>query len=481
MGMRSLTFKFVLIILGVSLAGIALVAILARWSTVEAFDRLLVDQARTDFISEVTTYYATAGTLTGIAAVLAPYPVGEDRPPPHPPNAAPRGSQPEVPLPQPVGPGDSPGTLPRFGLADADGRVVIPVGPFAPGQRMPAGEMQKGEPIVVDGSVIGTVIDPAIRPTRDPFEAQFLERVNQVLLFASLGAGLLAIVLGVGAARSITRPLRELTEATHSMMRGELKQEVPVRTHDELGELVTAFNNMSAEIAQADQQRRQMTADIAHDLRNPVTVILGYLEGMRDGTLAPSIERIAILCEEAQHLSSLVADLRTLSLADAGELALDVQTIVPQALLEHAAEAYRHEAERRGIALYVDVIPGLSTVDVDRDRMLQVLRNLVSNALRYTPPGGEIVLFGRRLGDSTVAIGVRDTGTGIAPETLPHIFDRFYRADAARQDKDGESGLGLAIVRSIVEAHGATIAVTSTPGAGTTFTIRIPASRNDSA
>jgi signal transduction histidine kinase len=261
------------------------------------------------------------------------------------------------------------------------------------------------------------------------------------------------------------------------MATGELEQQVVVRSRDELGELAAAFNQMSADLARASELRRQMTADIAHDLRTPLTVITGYLESLRDGVLQPSPARFDTIYNEAQQLQRLVEDLRTLSLADAGELPLNRQLVSPQELLEGLVAAYKHQAERQSIALHWQAEPGLPAINVDADRMMQVLSNLVSNALRYTPAGGQIALTAAQRG-AGVQLTVQDNGAGIAREALPHIFERFYRGDPARQQHDGESGLGLAIARSIVEAQGGTIAVQSALGAGTTFTIMLPGGRD---
>src|SRR6185437_2544546 len=218
-----------------------------------------------------------------------------------------------------------------------------------------------------------------------PQDQQILASTQQALILGSLAAFLIALGLGLFLARSLTRPVRELTTALHAIADGELQQAVPVRSRDELGALSTAFNQMSADLASANQQRRQMTADIAHDLRTPVTVISGYLEALRDGVLPPTPERFAILYEESQHLRGLIEDLRTLSLADAGELTLRRQPIAPATLLHRIAAIYAHQAEQQGIALRVAAHEQLPALHVDADRMVQVLSNLVSNALRYTP------------------------------------------------------------------------------------------------
>jgi signal transduction histidine kinase len=219
-----------------------------------------------------------------------------------------------------------------------------------------------------------------------------------------------------------------------------------------------------------------MTADIAHDLRTPLSVIQGYTEALDEGKFRDNPVVYSAMHKQVKHLTRLVEDLRTLSLADAGQLPLLRQPVDPQTLLEHSLLAYMPQAEQQGVALRVVTAPQLPTIAVDADRMAQVLGNLLSNALRYTPAGGEIVLSAEN-GGHTVVLRVQDNGAGIQAADLPHIFDRFYRADQSRSD-NGESGLGLAIAKSLVEAHGGKIAVASAPAAGTTFTIVLPALEN---
>jgi signal transduction histidine kinase len=273
-------------------------------------------------------------------------------------------------------------------------------------------------------------------------------------------------------ARTISRPVRELTAATQLVAQGELGHQVPVRGQDELGGLATSFNQMSSDLAQASASRRQMTADIAHELRTPLSVILGYAEGLREGKLQADEETFSVIHQETQHLNHLVDDLRTLALADAGELTLTCRPVAPRDLLARTATAYAPQAQRQDVALQMNVEEGLPSVEVDPDRFAQVLGNLVSNALRYTPAGGEITLMAG-LGSQSVVLRVKDNGAGIDPGVLPYIFERFYKGDKSRHE-DGESGLGLAIVKSIVEAHGGEILVESEPGQGAVFTIKIP-------
>ncbi len=452
--MRSLTLKLILAFLVVGITGAALAATFARWLTLEEFDRLVLDQAQSDFVSNVSAYYQANGSWAGVAEFL------------HPRTMAP-GPQ--------VQPGQAPPQPPPFSfmLVDLNGRVVIPARPHRLGDRIPAAELEQGKALEIDGQVVGTVLTTGSQPTLAPQEERYLTRTNQALLYAALGATAIALLLGVLLARTLARPLHELTAAIHAMTGGELEQHIPVRSQDELGELAAAFNQMSADLARANQLRRQMTADIAHDLRTPLTVISGYTESLRDGVLKPTPARFDTMYNEAQQLKRLVEDLRTLSLADANELPLNLEPVSPQALLEQSAAAYQHLAEQKNITLQVQADPQLPAINADPERMAQVFGNLVSNALRYTPDGGRIILSAQQRANA-VRLKVQDNGQGIAPGDLPRVFDRFYRGDTSRQQPNGESGLGLAIAKAIVEMHGGKISVETEIGSGTTFTIVLP-------
>ncbi len=231
---------------------------------------------------------------------------------------------------------------------------------------------------------------------------------------------------------------------------------------------------MSASLNRSNQLRRQMTADIAHDLRSPLAVISGYVESLRDGVLRPTPERFEVLYSETQHLQRLVEDLRTLSLADAGELSMNRLRTAPGELLSRLSAAYQGQAQSRGIDLKVEVASELPPIDVDPERMVQVLGNMVRNALAHTDPGGTIDLSARRE-DGHVVLAVHDTGEGMSPEVVSHVFERFYRGDAARPE-DGSSGLGLAIAKALVELQGGRVAAASAgPGQGSEFEVVLPA------
>jgi signal transduction histidine kinase len=372
---------------------------------------------------------------------------------------------------------EEPGQVPiRFAiltLVDAAGNEIYTV---PPGQRVRTFTAIGRLPIIASGETVGWLLFRLDSIPTDSPEAEFLGRTSRAILLGVLLATMMALLLGAFLARTLARPIRALIVATRAMARGELGTQVDIRTKDELGELGTAFNHMSTDLARSLQLRRQMTADIAHDLRTPLSVILGYTEALNDGKFAGDSSIYAILHDEAQHLSRLIDDLRMLSLADAGELPLQRHRTPPRDLLERAAAAHRVQAEQQGVHLTVAAPLDLPQVNVDPERMQQVLGNLVSNALRYTPAGGEIALRGDVV-DGQVALRVEDSGSGIAPDDLPFIFERFYRGDRSRHDSTGESGLGLPIAKSLIEMHQGIISVASQLGQGTTFTISLPVAR----
>ncbi|MFQ6102651.1 MAG: HAMP domain-containing protein, partial [Anaerolineae bacterium] len=363
---RSLVFKLVLAFLIVSVTGAVLTALFARWATFREFDRLVLEQAQNNFLANATAYYQTNGSWLGVREYFHPL-VAVPAPQPRP------GRQP--PLPPPPEDRNRPGQRPPtyvFALVDQDGYVVLPAGPYRLGDRIPADELAQGVEIEVDGQVVGTALVTGNPPPLDQREVRYLARTNQASLYAALAAILIALFLGIFLARRLTRPVRELTTATRAMAKGELAQQVPVRSQDELGELAASFNRMSADLARANELRRQMTADIAHDLRTPLSVIKGYTEGLRDGVLQPTPETFQIIHQEAEHLSRLVEDLRTLSLADAGELTLTRQLVHPRELLERTAAAHLPRAQQLEIGLQVTAEANLPAVNVDPERMAQV-------------------------------------------------------------------------------------------------------------
>jgi signal transduction histidine kinase len=455
--MRSLSLKLILAFLAVVLVAVALVAIIASQTTAKEFSDFIFNQYQEGTITQLEEYYRSHGEWAGVEA--------------------------EVSLPGriPLDGHIPTGARERGGITitDLSGKIIIAGSGYQLGDTVSQDEFADASPITVDGQTVGWILSIRLEFGRGPSEALFLNRINQTLILSAIGALFVALVLGIFLARTLTRPLRELTAATRAVAEGDLGLTVPVRSRDELGELTASFNRMSEELARSTSIRRQMTADIAHELRTPISIILGHADAVHDRVLPPTQETFDIIRDEACRLERLVEDLRTLSMADAGELALTRRPFSPAALLEDAAAAYHPLALERGIKVQRDIAPDLPDIYVDPDRMAQVLGNLLSNALRYTPEGGTVTLAASLL-EHEVEIRVQDTGPGIAAEDIQHVFDRFYRADKSRQRDSGGLGLGLAIAKSIVENHGGRIWAESPDDSGTTFVIMLPiANRND--
>jgi len=325
-------------------------------------------------------------------------------------------------------------------------------------------------PLVGLGILFGTLISTA---ENTPL------RFQMVLAFiCGLPLIMTAIIGTIGALvfRNLGTPLAKIMSAADAVAEGDLSTRVDESGPGEFRRMARSFNRMTAELERADQQRRNLTADIAHELRTPLHILQGNLEGLQDSVYQPSPEHIQGMLDETQMLARLVDDLQTLSLAEAGQLPLRFEPLDISELLADVATSFGGQMETAGIDLRVKTV-GTSqdlTIHADPERLDQVLSNLVGNALRHTSQEGTIMLTAEPTKEG-VRILVRDTGEGIPPEDLPYIFDRFWRADKSRRRKSGAgSGLGLAIARQFVNAHGGQIAVESQPGVGTSFTIDLP-------
>jgi two-component system sensor histidine kinase BaeS len=326
----------------------------------------------------------------------------------------------------------------------------------------------------------GPAQPPAPRPGRRPMGAReilFQSRIRDGIWTGTGVAALIGVLFALLVAQRMVRPVADLTSAARVISGGGTPPPVPVRGDDEIAELARVFNRMAERLAADEEQRRRLFAGVAHELRTPLSVIQGTLEGMLDRVLEPTPERIATLHSQTVLLARLVTDLRDLSLAQAGQLRLNLQAVDAGPLVRETLEALSPLAEQRGVAVRSDVPLGLPRLDVDPDRLRQIVQNLVENAVRYTPAGGEIRVTMRAADPDAIRIAVSDTGVGVAEADLPHIFRHFYRADQSRARTSGGTGLGLAMVKSLVEAHGGRVSVESAAGRGSTFTVTFPRRR----
>ncbi len=309
----------------------------------------------------------------------------------------------------------------------------------------------------------------------DTFASQsaFIQLVNRAFV-AALGVSLLvAVLLSWVTARRILRPVQALTTATRQMGQGDLSARVAVQGQDELAELGQSFNQMAADLAHQEELRRHLAADVAHELLTPLTAVRGHLEAVQDGLLQPTPDVINSLHDEVMLLDKLIADLQELSLAEAGQLHLDVQPVSLVDVVMGAVTAVAPQLVARDLTLTTHLADNLPLIELDARRMGQVFRNLLGNAIKYSDPGGQLTVTAWQSGDELL-VRVRDTGVGIAPEHLPYVFDRFYRADPSRARDTGGSGLGLAIVKGVVAAHHGRVWAESEPGVGSLFTVSLP-------
>lgn len=361
----------------------------------------------------------------------------------------------------------------RVVLADAQGQIVADSGRVLVGQVVGYDWADPTASMTVGGEFIGVLyINPTGEPGSDAGEV-FIDSMNRLLLLAVLAAGLVGVLLTWALSRRILGPVEVLTAAARKMEKGDLGQRVNVQSGDEIGELAHAFNAMADGLAHLEELRRNMVADVAHELRTPLTNIRGYLEAIQDGLTKPSPALIDSLYEEAMLLNRVVDDLQELSMAEAGQLKLVCRPVALAELVHSAVDAVQPRATANSLTVRADLPADLPPANADPARIGQVLRNLLNNALTYTPPDGEITIAARTVG-SEVEVSVRDTGIGIAPDDLPYVFERFYRVDKSRTRATGGAGLGLAVVKQLVEAHGGRVGVESEVERGTTFTFTLP-------
>ena len=359
-------------------------------------------------------------------------------------------------------------------LADADGRIIVDDQHKREGQPLPSDERNMALPVQLDGNTVAYLM--ANSPEQELLiEARnlFLAQLQRNLVVAGLIASVIAVVIGALISRAIAAPLAQLAQAARAFSARQWNTRTQPNGTQEIDDVAHAFNNMAESLQQAEVNRRNLTADIAHELRTPLSVIQGNLRAMLDDVYPLERSEIANVYDETRLLSRLVEDLRELALAEAGQIELKPQAIDVSRLLQATADQFAVAADARGINLEVQKLGTLPAAFADGDRAGQVLRNLINNALRHTPEGGHVTLAAQ-LTQPYIKLIIQDTGEGIAPEDLPLVFDRFYRSDKSRARSSGGTGLGLAIAKTLVEAMGGQIGVSSSIGQGSTFWFTLP-------
>jgi signal transduction histidine kinase len=346
-----------------------------------------------------------------------------------------------------------------------------------PGLEIRAGESastrQPVERIVVEDVIHIPLLDLFAPNSPESWGFSFLADVQQRVQTAVITAGIVSLVLGTVLFYQITRPLSQMRRAAQALAAGETNVQVPVRSKDELGKVAEAFNQMAGKISQQEQLRQQMVADVAHELRTPLTVMKANLEGMLDGLLEPNSVELGELHEEVQRLSRLIDDLRLLSLADSGQLALTLEAVDVRQVIARVVALLTPLVEAHEVRLVADVPEQPLIIMADADRVQQALTNLVANGVRHTPAGGRVRVTAVQE-KQTIHLSVIDSGSGIPPADLAYVFNRFWRSDKSRSRHSGGSGLGLAIVKQIAELHQGTVTAISPNNSGAIFTISLP-------
>jgi signal transduction histidine kinase len=374
---------------------------------------------------------------------------------------------------------DTPGMMMNreLQLAGSDEVIIASLGQERQGDKLTTTEIE-GSIQLTDsrGGIIGYLLVGRGSPLRQEDLRPLIQSLNSAAIRAGLVAGGIGVILALGLAAGLIRPIRGLTGAANRLAAGERDLELPVEGSDELANLAVSFNTLTKSLKQVEDERRSMTADIAHELRTPLAVQRAQLEAMQDGIYPMDAEHLRVVLEQTEQLTRLVEDLRTLALSDAGELDLKMEPMNPSEIVAQTVSSFQSQAGSRGIQLVTEVPADENQcpqINADAGRVGQILNNLISNALRFSPNGGSITVSVACRGEMA-EIRVRDRGAGIPEEALPFVFDRFYRADRARSREEGGIGLGLAIARQLARAHDGELTAINSRGGGAELILTFP-------
>jgi signal transduction histidine kinase len=465
--MKRLRVQLILAFTLVVLVAVGAIAVLIIRTTDTQFRRYITHsgmQASGSGLQQLVDYYQEQGNWDGVESLLGqavfvsgPWAWGG-------------------PIPDSGRRPDWPGVRLDVVLANAEGRIVYDSAEQSEGKKLKAREMSQALPITrgEDGELLGYLLLslPGEGDRLGNLEQMFLNRMEQILIIGAALAVGVGLAIGTLLSRSLTAPLQRLAAAARAVTAGDRGHQVEVEGSEEIIEVAQAFNEMTTALEESERQRKNMVADVAHELRTPLTVLQGNLRAILDGVYPSSESEISRLYDETRLLSRLVDDLRELALADAGQLSLHLRPTNVGQVIESTIENLMPAAQAEEVILTAQVSSDLPILQADPDRLAQVLRSLLLNALHHTPPGGSVTVSATQ-NDGAVEIAIVDTGEGIAPENLAHVFERFWRADPARA-RTGGTGLGLSVAQSLVKAQGGRIWAESTPGKGAIFRFRLP-------
>ena len=456
--MHSLRWKLAIALLLVVAISVGLTAYLTHHRTTSEFSNFISESRASSLEQTEQTlkdYYTENGSWAGVQSLLQSLPVFVND---------------------------------RLILADSSGTIIGDTNAQWLGETVQSVRLTKPTSIVVSGQEVGKLyllssgmvivqfIPPggalSGQPPSSP-EQRYLSHVNTSLIIAGVVGAAVAILLGLFLTRQFTKPIRALKRGAARIAGGDLAYRVEVKSKDEFGELATSFNSMAATLDSSEQSRRRLFADIAHELRTPLSVIGGTVDAMLDGVYEPNPDNLTSIKEETEVLTRLVAELRDLTLAESGHLKLEVEPTNLAELVQRRVSQAEVIAQGKNISLKTDITERLPEIEADGRRVEQVVANLLDNALNHTPQGGTVTIAVSP-GKDGILVSVSDTGEGIPPEHLPYIFERFYRVDDARSRKTGGAGLGLAIAKQMVELHGGRIWVESEAGKGSKFSFTLP-------
>ncbi len=461
--MNKLWVRLTAAFLVVALVAVGAVAVVVNRTTASSFRSYVGQQttanANTDLIQALETHYANTGSWDGAQDILANARSGQGH----------GGGQ---------GRGGG-GGGPLFLLVGTDYTILAASDPQQIGRSLSEAERSQALALVVEGQTVGYLLrEGAGAQALDQTQQKFLNDVSSVLTLTTVGAMILALVMGLALAWVLVRPLSHLRQSAAAIAQGHLGTQMPVAGTTEFREVATAFNCMSAALAESEAVRQRMTSDIAHELRSPVSVMRGQLEAMMDGVFPLNTEQLVLVYDQTLHLGRLIEDLRTLTRAESKRLPLEMTPVNLNTLVQRMVADFAPLAQEESIVLGTDIAPTLPSIQADADRLRQIFANLLTNALAHTPSGGSITVKAART-VTGVRFAVVDTGPGLTPEQAAHVFERFYRTDDARQRDQGGSGLGLAITQELVKLHSGRIWVESTPGQGSAFCFELLADQSD--